>query len=62
MDSNNEKLGGQGVWRYDELEGVLIHWDRDVLVMGSEAGTGVSFPCAQVMGSEAGSGVPLQVA
>ena len=46
VDSNTDELGGRGVWRCDELEGVLNHWDRDVLVMGSEAGTRVSFACA----------------
>ena len=56
------------MWRHDEIEGVLLHWDRDVLVMGSEAGSGAPFQCAQAMGSETGiyddemSGAPFQCA
>ena len=46
VDSNTDELGGRGVWRCDELEGVLTHWDRYVPVMGTEAGTRVSFACA----------------
>ena len=54
------------MWRHDEIEGVLLHWDRDVLVMGSEAGSGAPFQCVQVMGSGPGlyddelSGAPFQ--
>ena len=46
VDLYTDELGGRGVWRCDELEGVLRHLDRYVPVMGTEAGTRVSFPFA----------------
>ena len=33
-DFHTDEVGGLGVWRCVELEGVLRHSDRSVLVMG----------------------------